>query len=45
VDHSEGKSGEKAVTILRFKDGSSHLCRLRTVKDRRRRPEVEVNGN
>jgi hypothetical protein len=30
VQHSEGKGGEWAVEILRFQDGSPHLCRLRT---------------
>jgi hypothetical protein len=30
VEHSEGKSGESAVAILRFLSGSPRLCRLRT---------------
>jgi hypothetical protein len=30
VEHSEGKSGESAVAILRFLCGSPHPCRLRT---------------
>jgi hypothetical protein len=30
VVHSEGKDEERVVPILRFQDGSPHLCRLRT---------------
>jgi hypothetical protein len=30
VVHMEGKDEERAVAILRFLDGSPHLCRLRT---------------
>jgi hypothetical protein len=30
VEHSEGKGGERAVEIPRFKGGSPRLCRLRT---------------
>jgi hypothetical protein len=30
VEHSEGKDGESAVTILRFLCGSPRLCRLGT---------------
>jgi hypothetical protein len=30
VEHSEGKGGESAVSILRFICGSPRLCRLRT---------------
>jgi hypothetical protein len=30
VEHSEGKSGECVVAILRFLCGSPRLCRLRT---------------
>jgi hypothetical protein len=30
VEHSEGKSGESVVAILRFLYGSPRLCRLRT---------------
>jgi hypothetical protein len=30
VEHSEGKSGESVVAILRFLCGSPHPCRLRT---------------
>jgi hypothetical protein len=30
VEHSEGKGGESAVTILRFLCGRPRLCRLRT---------------
>jgi hypothetical protein len=29
VEHSEGKSEESDIAILRFLCGSSHLCRLR----------------
>jgi hypothetical protein len=29
--HSEGKDEEWAVAILRFRDGSPRLCRLRTM--------------
>jgi hypothetical protein len=30
LEHSEGKSGESIVAILRFLCGGLHLCRLRT---------------
>jgi hypothetical protein len=30
VEHSEGKSGESVVVILRFLCGSSRLCQLKT---------------
>jgi hypothetical protein len=30
VDHSEGKGGERVVSIPRFQSGSPCLCHLRT---------------
>jgi hypothetical protein len=30
VVHMEGKDEERVVAILRFLDGSPHLCQLRT---------------
>jgi hypothetical protein len=30
VEHSEGKDGESAMTILRFLCGSPHMCQLKT---------------